>query len=94
MAWDKDDLCVECKSHFAEPHDIDCSLKDGIKFLPLTEQQIRESIAKLLRQRASEACYWKEHFEDKNYPESADFQRTLESIWNEAADIALGIRKE
>jgi len=64
-----------------------------IRFLPPDEQEIRQSIADELLKRASEACYWKEHFEDKNYPESADLQRTLEAVWNEAADIALGKRK-
>lgn len=75
------------------------------RFLPPSEQEIRESIAKKLRQRASEACYWKEDFEDKakvadtiqmqHYNlESAIRLAEFENLWNEAADIALNIRKE
>ena len=64
------------------------------RFLPLTEQEVRASIEKILRQRASAACYWKEEFENKEMHESAEHQRVLEEVWNEAADIALGIRKK
>lgn len=64
------------------------------RFLPPTEQEVRESIEKILRQRASAACYWKEVFEDKEMAESAEHMRTIEETWNEAADIALGLRKE
>ena len=75
------------------------------RFLPPSEQEIRESIAQILRRRASAACYWKEDFENKAekadtftnkemWLANADAYREFEAIWNEAADIALGIRKE
>ena len=59
------------------------------RFIPPTEEEVRKSLYDEFKRRASEACYWKEHFEDTNYPESADLQRTIEEIWNTAADIAM-----
>ena len=56
-------------------------------------QQTRADIARKLRQRASQACYFKEKFEDMGLKTSAEMQATYEAIWNEAADIALGIRE-
>lgn len=50
-----------------------------------------ELVAKLLR-RASEACYWKEDFENKNMPESAELWKTIENIWLEAVAIVKGER--
>ncbi len=74
-------------------------------FLPPTELEVRQSIERILRKRASEACYWKEDFENKSantdqlhwrqlYSESAIRLAEFENIWNEAADIASGKRKE
>lgn len=93
MTYTNENLCVECGEHFAEAHQPTCSSFDMERFLPLTEQEVRELITKQLRQRASESCYWKEMFEDKNMTESAEHWRVIEAIWNEAADIALGLRK-
>lgn len=105
MTWTKNDTCVECGTHFVEPHQPNCSLSDAIKFEPPTEQQIRQSIERILRRRASGECYWKEEFENKAeqsetrkeavmWQSNADLHRSFEAIWNEAADIALGLRKE
>jgi|LakMenEpi03Aug12_release.lakeMendotaPanAssembly.Ray.scaffolds.fasta_scaffold4174345_1 hypothetical protein len=77
----------------------------GERFLPLSEQELRQAVADILRRKASEACYWKEDFENKAetaetfkmkeiWIAEADMYRQFEAIWNEAADIALGIRKE
>jgi hypothetical protein len=74
-------------------------------FLPPTELEVRQSIERILRKRASEACYWKEDFENKSantdqlywrqhYSESAIRLAEIENLWNEAADIASGKRKE
>lgn len=105
MTWTKDDTCVECGSHFIEPHDIDCSRKPTDNWLPPTEEEVRQSIAKILLRRASAECYWKEDFENKAekadtvkqrlmWQSSADLHRHFEALWNEAVDIALGKRKE
>lgn len=105
MSWTKDDTCVECQSHFSDPHDIDCSKKETDNWLPPTEQEIRQAIAKILLQRASGECYWKEEFENRAekadivkqklmWQSNADLHRHFEAIWNEAVDIALGKRKE
>lgn len=105
MTWTKHDTCVECKQHFTEEHDIDCSRKPIENWLPPTEEQVRQSIVKILRQRASGECYWKEEFENKAlqsetrkdaamWQANADLHRHFEAIWNEAVDIALGNRKE
>lgn len=92
MTYNEENRCVSCDEHFADAHQPFCPLHKTETFLPPTEEEVRLSIAKLLQRRASEACYWKEMFEDKNMPESADFQRTIEAIWNEATDIAMGRR--
>ena len=74
-------------------------------FLPPTELEIRQSIEQIMRKRASEACYWKEDYENKsantdqlywrhNYLETAIRLAEIEKIWNEAADIASGKTKE
>ena len=63
---------------------------------------MEEIIAKLLR-RASEACYWKEDFEDKAaaadtidqremWLREAQRQESFENIWNEAVAIVKGER--
>ena len=62
-----------------------------------------EEIIKKLLQRASEACYWKEEFENKAeqsdtldlkrmWTQNADRQREFEFIWNEAVAIVKGER--
>ena len=105
MTWTKDDTCLECGTHFVEPHQPNCSLSDMEKFLPPTEQEIRQSIANILLKRASFECYLKEDFENKAekadtvkqrlmWQSNADLHQHFEALWNEAADIALGKRKE
>ena len=75
------------------------------RFEPLTEQEIRQSIADIMLRRASFECYWKEDFENKSaqadtikqqmmWQSNADLHRSFEAIWRDAADIALGLRKE
>lgn len=68
-----------------------CTIK---RTIDLTENAVRESIEKILKRRASQCAYFKEEFQNKNYMQDAELQETFEAIWNEAADIALGIRKE
>lgn len=94
MTYNEDNRCVFCGEHFAEAHQPTCFSFHMQHFLPPTEQEVRTSIEKILRQRASAACYWKEEFENRKMFESAEHMRTIEETWNEAADIALGIRKE
>jgi hypothetical protein len=93
MPYTNENLCVECNEHVSDAHQPDCSSFDLERFLPLTEQEVRELIGKQLRRRASEACYWKEEFENKNMAESAEYWKVIEAVWNESADIALGLRK-
>ena len=64
------------------------------RFLPPTEDEIRKSIAKILRNRANMAAYFKTHFQENDMPESARQQQSFELIWLEAEDIALGYRKD
>lgn len=52
---------------------------------------MEEVISALLR-RASEACYWKEKFEDDGFPESAEHWSKVEQIWLEAVAIVKGER--
>jgi hypothetical protein len=59
----------------------------GDNFLPKTEQEIKEPIIKKLLQRASEACYWKEEFENQNSPENAWLFKCLEQTWLDAVAI-------
>ena len=51
-----------------------------------------EEIIQALLRRASEACYWKEEFENKNFPESAELWRCIEQTWLEAVAIVKGER--
>lgn len=57
--------------------------------MPMTDL---EQIVNALLRRASEACYWKEDFEDKGYPESAEHWKIVEQIWLEAIAIVKGER--
>lgn len=49
-----------------------------------------EEIIRKLSQRASEACYWKEDFENKGMVESADYWRSVEQLWLDAVAIVKG----
>lgn len=61
--------------------------------MPKTEQEVIEPIVKNLLRRASEACYWKEEFENKNMLESAHYWKNIEQLWLDAVAIVKGERE-
>jgi len=49
-----------------------------------------DEVINALLKRASEACYWKEKFEDEKMQESAEKWQMIEAIWLEAIAIVKG----